>query len=94
LPLTKSEQAKGCQECWYYSRWRTGDRLCNKTGELLDYTAYTTGCHERTEEPPLIFASALPLSNLAERLNVSLDELRKYLDSERRNRQEIAESLS
>jgi hypothetical protein len=94
LSYNKSEQAKGCQECWYFSRWRTGDRLCNKTGELLDYAAYTAGCHERTEEPPVIFDSALPLSNLAERLGVSLDELRKYIDSEKRNQQGIDESIS
>ena len=41
----------GCDGCWYFSRLRTGDRLCNKTGELLDYLAYQSGCTERTEEP-------------------------------------------
>ena len=94
LTYNESEQAKGCQGCWYFGRWRTGDRLCNKTGELLDYVAYTAGCHERTEEPPLIFDSELPLSNLAERLGVSLEELRKYMDREKRNQQEIDESIS
>jgi hypothetical protein len=94
LTDNESEQAKGCQGCWYFGRWRTGDRLCNKTGELLDYAAYTAGCHERIEEPPLIFDSALPLSNLAERLGVSLDELRKYIDSEKRTSQGIDESIS
>jgi hypothetical protein len=83
LPLNEPELAKSCDGCWYFGRWRTGDRLCNKTGELLDYAAYNTGCNERTEEPPLIFDSVLPLSNLAERLGISLDELRKYMDREK-----------
>ena len=71
-----------CEECWYFGRLRTGDRLCNKTGELLDYVKLKKGCEDRTEKPPpqQEFDRLQPL---ADRLGVAVEELKKYIHKEK-----------
>jgi hypothetical protein len=78
----QEETTKGCEGCWYFGRLRTGDRICNKTGELLDYITYKSGCKERMEEPSIIPNNFDSLQSLAERLDVSVEELRKYINKE------------
>jgi hypothetical protein len=83
LSEQKEKKKVGCEGCWYFGGLRTGDRLCNKTGELLDYITYKNGCKERTEEPSIIPNNFDSLQPLAERLDVSVEELRKYINKEK-----------
>lgn len=79
----KEKNKGGCEGCWYFGRLRTGDRLCNKTGELLDYHTYKNGCNKRTVEPSIVPNNFDSLQPLAERLNISVEELRKYITREK-----------
>lgn len=73
----------GCSGCWYVGRSRSGDRLCHRTGELLDYHAFEMGCDARTETPPDNTVQSDPLQPLADRLGVTVEELRRYLTNEK-----------
>lgn len=73
----------GCGGCWYFGRSRSGDRLCNRTGETLDYHMYEIGCDARTEAPPDTSVQSDPLQPLADRLGVSVEELRRYMNNEK-----------
>jgi hypothetical protein len=72
-----------CYGCWYFGRSRSGDRLCNRTGELLDYSSYEMGCDARTETPPETSVQSDPLQPLADRLGVTVEELRRYMNKEK-----------
>lgn len=73
----------GCSGCWYFGRSRSGDRLCNRTGEQLGYHMYERGCDARTETPPDTSVQSDPLQPLADRLGVSVEELRRFMNNEK-----------
>ena len=81
----------GCNGCWYFGRSRSGDRLCNRTGEMLPYHKYEKGCDARTEDPPDSPDQSDPLQPLADRLGVTVEELRRYLNNEKSQRQTAGE---
>jgi hypothetical protein len=50
---------------------------------MLSYHEYEKGCDARIETPPDSSDQSDPLQPLAERLGVSVEELRRYMDKEK-----------
>ena len=58
---------------------------------MLPYHKYEKGCDARTETPPDSLDQSDPLQPLADRLGVTVEELRRYLNNEKSQRQTAGE---
>ena len=56
---------------------------------MLPYHKYEKGCNARTEAPPDSSDQSDPLQPLADRLGVTVKELRRYLNNEKGQRQTV-----
>lgn len=54
---------------------------------MLPYSKYEKGCDTRTEAPPDSSDQSDPLQPLADRLGVTVEELRRYMNKEKSQNQ-------